>query len=100
GFTFNDLVFESDNLPLDHDPKMAWALHHAAEFPVDVLRAPREMLLRVPGIGPRAVERLVAARPRTLARRPGGLRPVRIATGGRRAFHAGRRGAPPATPSG
>ena len=36
-------------LPLDIDPKLAWALKPASSFPVDVNRAPREMLLRVPG---------------------------------------------------
>ena len=38
-------------LPLDIDPKLAWALKHRDSFPVDVNRAPREMLLRVPGLG-------------------------------------------------
>ena len=36
-------------LDLDIDPKLAWALTHRERFPVDVNRAPREMLLRVPG---------------------------------------------------
>ena len=50
------------NLPLDIDPKLAWALNHREAFPVDVNRAPREALLRVPGLGVRAVDRIVAAR--------------------------------------
>jgi putative DNA modification/repair radical SAM protein len=49
-------------LPLDIDPKLAWALKHRASFPVDVNRAPREMLLRVPGLGVKAVDRLFASR--------------------------------------
>ncbi|MFL5144446.1 MAG: putative DNA modification/repair radical SAM protein [Microvirga sp.] len=49
-------------LPLDIDPKLAWALKHRDRFPVDVNTAGREMLLRVPGLGTRAVERIVAAR--------------------------------------
>ncbi|HEX9933454.1 MAG TPA: putative DNA modification/repair radical SAM protein [Allosphingosinicella sp.] len=49
-------------LPLDIDPKLAWALKHRASFPVDVNRAPREMLLRVPGLGVKAVDRLIASR--------------------------------------
>ncbi|MFL5167773.1 MAG: putative DNA modification/repair radical SAM protein [Microvirga sp.] len=49
-------------LPLDIDPKLAWALKHRDRFPVDVNTAEREMLLRVPGLGTRAVERIVAAR--------------------------------------
>src|SRR4051812_15396874 len=47
---------------LDIDPKLAWALKHRDRFPVDVNTAEREMLLRVPGLGTRAVERIVAAR--------------------------------------
>jgi len=49
-------------LPLDMDPKLAWALKYRDRFPVDVNRAPREMLLRVPGLGPRAVAGLLKAR--------------------------------------
>ncbi|GGC32676.1 putative DNA modification/repair radical SAM protein [Siccirubricoccus deserti] len=49
-------------LDLGIDPKLAWALKHRERFPVDVNRAPREMLLRVPGLGARTVERLLSAR--------------------------------------
>jgi putative DNA modification/repair radical SAM protein len=49
-------------LPLDIDPKLAWALAFRDRFPVDVNRAAREMLLRVPGLGVRAVDALIAAR--------------------------------------
>ncbi|KAA2317296.1 putative DNA modification/repair radical SAM protein [Pseudooceanicola sediminis] len=49
-------------LPLDIDPKLAWALKFRGQFPVDVNRAPREMLLRIPGLGPTAVNRLLKAR--------------------------------------
>ena len=49
-------------LPLDVDPKLAWALKFRATFPLDVNRAPREMLLRVPGLGVKAVDRIVASR--------------------------------------
>lgn len=49
-------------LPLDIDPKLAWALRHRGIFPVDVNRAPREMLLRVPGLGVKAVNRILASR--------------------------------------
>jgi len=41
------------------DPKLAWALEHRDQFPVDVNQAPREMLLRVPGLTPAAVDRLL-----------------------------------------
>ena len=46
----------------DIDPKLAWALEHREHFPVDVNRADRETLLRVPGLGTRAVDRIIAAR--------------------------------------
>ena len=49
-------------LPLDIDPKLAWALKFREAFPVDVNRAPKEMLWRVPGLGTKAVERIVASR--------------------------------------
>ncbi len=49
-------------LPLDIDPKLAWALAHRAQFPVDVNRAPKEMLLRVPGLGVKAVGAIMKAR--------------------------------------
>jgi len=49
-------------LPLDIDPKLAWALKFRERFPVDVNRAPREALLRVPGFGTRAVGNILASR--------------------------------------
>lgn len=50
------------NLPLDIDPKLAWALKFREQFPVDVNRASKEQLLRVPGLGTTAVKRILAAR--------------------------------------
>jgi putative DNA modification/repair radical SAM protein len=49
-------------LPLDIDPKLAWALKFRDSFPVDVNRAPKEMLLRVPGLGTKAVDRILSSR--------------------------------------
>ena len=49
-------------LPLDIDPKLAWALAHRDRFPVDVNIAPRELLLRVPGFGVRTVANIVRSR--------------------------------------
>ena len=49
-------------LPLDIDPKLAWALRFRENFPVDINRAPREVLLRVPGLGVKAVKAILAAR--------------------------------------
>jgi len=50
------------NLPLDIDPKLAWALKFRESFPVDVNRASKEQLLRVPGLGTTSVARILAAR--------------------------------------
>lgn len=63
-FAIDEVAAATDGgmLPLDIDPKLAWALKHRDRFPVDVNTAEREMLLRVPGLGSRAVERIVAAR--------------------------------------
>ncbi len=49
-------------LPLDIDPKLAWALKFRENFPVDVNRAPKEQLLRVPGLGTKAVGRILSSR--------------------------------------
>jgi putative DNA modification/repair radical SAM protein len=49
-------------LPLDIDPKLAWALKFRDSFPVDVNRAPKELLWRVPGLGTKAVDRILASR--------------------------------------
>ena len=50
------------NLPLDIDPKLAWALKFREQFPVDVNRASKEQLLRVPGFGVKAVSKILASR--------------------------------------
>jgi predicted DNA-binding helix-hairpin-helix protein len=55
-------------LDLAIDPKLAWALRHRAWFPVDLNRAPRELLLRVPGLGVRNADRIVAVRRHTRLR--------------------------------
>ncbi len=50
------------NLDLEIDPKLAWALQHRGLFPLNVNRAAREALLRVPGFGTRTVDRILATR--------------------------------------
>jgi predicted DNA-binding helix-hairpin-helix protein len=50
------------NLDLEIDPKLAWALQNRALFPVDVNRASKDMLLRVPGFGTRTVGRILSTR--------------------------------------
>lgn len=49
-------------LDLGIDPKLAWALKNRDRFPVDVNRADREALLRVPGLGIKSVDRILATR--------------------------------------
>lgn len=56
------------NLDLDIDPKLAWALANRALFPVDVARASKEQLLRVPGFGTKTVGRILSARKSTTLR--------------------------------
>lgn len=53
---------EQANLPLDLDPKHAWALAHRDMFPIDINKASRELLLRIPGIGERGVKRILRTR--------------------------------------
>ncbi|WP_313313630.1 putative DNA modification/repair radical SAM protein [Pulveribacter sp.] len=64
GFAPGEIVSPTQGgmLALDMDPKLAWALAHRERFPVDVNTAPRELLLRVPGLGVGSVDRLLAAR--------------------------------------
>lgn len=53
----------------DLDPKASWALRHPEVFPLDINRASGASLLRVPGLGPRSLERILAARRGTRLRR-------------------------------
>jgi putative DNA modification/repair radical SAM protein len=64
GFALADLEKATPGgmLRPDIDPKLAWALQHRADFPLDVNRASREALLRVPGLGVKSVDRILAAR--------------------------------------
>jgi predicted DNA-binding helix-hairpin-helix protein len=62
GFDVGEIVEGGGMLPLDIDPKLAWALRHRDRFPLNVATASREDLLRVPGFGTKAVERIIATR--------------------------------------
>jgi putative DNA modification/repair radical SAM protein len=62
GFRRSEIVDEGRDLDLEIDPKLAWALRNRGEFPVDVNTADRERLLRIPGLGVKAVDRLIQAR--------------------------------------
>lgn len=63
GFVESDIVFDkSGNLSLEVDPKEAWARRHPEYFPVDVNRASKYELLRVPGLGQITVDRILEQR--------------------------------------
>ncbi|MFO1169744.1 MAG: putative DNA modification/repair radical SAM protein [Hyphomicrobiaceae bacterium] len=70
GFTVSEIASSGEGgmLDLDVDPKLAWALKNRSVFPIDVNEADREMLLRVPGLGRKAVDKIVAARRHTALR--------------------------------
>ena len=62
-FDVSEIIVRPDmNLDLDIDPKFAWALANREYFPVDVNKASREQLLRIPGIGARSVKRILSIR--------------------------------------
>ena len=63
GFAKNDILLDnSGNLRLDKDPKEVWADTHPEHYPVRVNRADREALLKVPGLGPDTVKRILKMR--------------------------------------
>jgi predicted DNA-binding helix-hairpin-helix protein len=63
GFRREDIMFDpSGNLRLDKDPKEVWAEGHPSFYPVRLHSAEREALLRVPGLGPETVRRILEAR--------------------------------------
>jgi putative DNA modification/repair radical SAM protein len=63
GFSPEEIVTGPDGmLDLEIDPKLAWALAHREQFPVDLNRAPKELLLRVPGLGKKTVDKLLRLR--------------------------------------
>jgi predicted DNA-binding helix-hairpin-helix protein len=70
GFVESDVVFEENgHLPLTVDPKEAWAMRNPDAFPVDINRASRWELLRVPGLGPVTVRRILQRRKSATIRR-------------------------------
>ncbi|HCI79529.1 MAG TPA: radical SAM protein [Ktedonobacter sp.] len=65
GWKVEDLPFMTDgNVRLDMDPKRAWAEAHLREAPIDLMKANREQLLRIPGMGPKAALAIMQARRR------------------------------------
>lgn len=63
GFNESDILFGQDgNLSLDCDPKETWAKNHPETFPVNINSADKYQLLRVPGLGPVTVNRILNLR--------------------------------------
>jgi putative DNA modification/repair radical SAM protein len=62
GFSVEELLSEGENLSMEFDPKCAWALKNMHLFPVEINRAPLEVLLRVPGIGAKNAYKIMEAR--------------------------------------
>ena len=81
GFASQELAFDDrGNLPLSHDPKVAWALTRPERFPVEIRTASPEDLVRVPGIGPTTARRIVAERGSTVLRGLTDLRRLGVIT--------------------
>ena len=63
GFSEQDILYnQQGNLLLDRDPKLVWADAHPEFFPVNINRADKKMLLRIPGIGPETALKIVMIR--------------------------------------
>lgn len=63
GFKVDEILpFDVPELDLELDPKLSWAIRNRANFPVDLNLASREVLLRIPGLGVRNVEKILATR--------------------------------------
>lgn len=61
GFGLDEIV-HNDMLDMEHDPKLAWALRNRHIFPIDLNNADKMLLLRVPGLGARTVQKILAIR--------------------------------------
>jgi len=81
GFAVEELPFDSGgNLPLESDPKLAWAHRNLTHAPIELNTAARRDLLRVPGIGPKGADKLLRERRRGRLRSLTDLRKLRIAS--------------------
>ena len=81
GFDMEEMPFDKNgNLPIDEDPKMAWANSHLLDNPVEVNEAARPQLIRVPGVGPIGVKRILNARRQGKIRELSDLRKIGVPT--------------------
>ncbi|MBI4744093.1 MAG: radical SAM protein [Actinobacteria bacterium] len=79
GFKLNEIIFdESGNLPLKEDPKMVLALNSPDKFPVEINKASKSELLRVPGIGPKSASLILKMRTKSKIKNLGELRKIGI----------------------
>jgi predicted DNA-binding helix-hairpin-helix protein len=63
GFNIEELPFEANGrLPVQNDPKLAWAQRNISETPIEINRADRQVLIRVPGIGAKGADAILQAR--------------------------------------
>ena len=81
GFSYAELPFDEQGLlPRDKTPKQAWAEHNLHE-PIEVNQASRQQLLRVPGIGPKSADKIIAARREARLRGMAQLKALGVTTG-------------------
>ncbi|MCX7730000.1 MAG: radical SAM protein [Candidatus Caldatribacterium sp.] len=82
GFSYEEIPFEDDgNLSIVRDPKTVWALRHPECFPVELSQAPYEVLLRVPGIGPKTARKILRLRQEGVFITPEGLQKLSPSAG-------------------
>ncbi len=63
GFDVREILNEQhQNLDMDIDPKLSWALRNLDQFPIDINRAEKRMLARIPGVGMKSVGKILSAR--------------------------------------
>jgi predicted DNA-binding helix-hairpin-helix protein len=79
GFNIEDFQYTQNGcLPLETDPKLAWARAHLTQQPLEINTADRLQLLRIPGIGPLGAKRIMKSRYRYQIKEPGELRALGI----------------------
>jgi predicted DNA-binding helix-hairpin-helix protein len=81
GFDIEELPFEADGrLPVQTDPKLAWARQNISERPIEINRAERQALMRVPGIGAKGADAILRARQQAKIRDISALKKLGILT--------------------
>lgn len=79
GFDLEELPFEADGrLPVQTDPKLAWAQKNLSENPIEINRADRQILMRVPGIGAKGAETILRIRRQTKIRDTSALKKLGV----------------------